>query len=108
MGSYRCCFFFTRKFRWSEAQPPEDVKAVFASYAEGGVHMSADQFRRFLVEAQGEIGATVADAERVIEQVRLLSRHPHLAKISRTAFLTFEDFHHYLFSVELNPPIQSQ
>ncbi|XP_042394687.1 phosphoinositide phospholipase C 6-like [Zingiber officinale] len=108
MGSYRCCFFFTRKFRWSEAQPPEDVKAAFARYAEGGAHMSADQLRRFLVEAQGEIGATVADAERVIEQVRLLSRHPHLSKISRTAFLTLEDFHHYLFSVELNPPTQSQ
>ncbi|XP_042389946.1 phosphoinositide phospholipase C 6-like [Zingiber officinale] len=108
MGSYRCCFFFTRKFRWSEAQPPEDVKAAFARYAEGGVHMSADQLRRFLEEAQGEIGATVADAERVIEQVRLLSRHPHLSKISRTAFLTLEDFHHYLFSVELNPPTQSQ
>ncbi|WOL16285.1 phosphoinositide phospholipase C 6-like isoform X1 [Canna indica] len=108
MGSYRCCIFFTRKFRWSEAQPPDDVKAAFAAYAEGGAHMSGEQLRRFLEEAQGEAGATIADAERIMEQSRQLRRHhSSLAKLSRTSF-TLEDFHHYLFSEELNPPIQSQ
>lgn len=107
MGSYRCCIFFTRKFRWSEAEPPEDVKAAFAAYAEGGAHMTAEQLRRFMVEEQGEAGATAAYAERVMEQVRQLRRPSHLARLSKLAF-ALDDFHHYLFSEELNPPIQSQ
>ncbi|RRT56404.1 hypothetical protein B296_00047903 [Ensete ventricosum] len=108
MGSYRCCICFTRKFRWSEAKPAEDVREAFATYAEGGAHMTVDQLRRFLAEAQGEAGATVADAERVMERVRQLRRPSHLAKLSKPPFLTLDDFHYYLFSEELNPSFQPQ
>ncbi|CAL9163621.1 unnamed protein product [Musa hybrid cultivar] len=107
MGSYRCCICFTRKFRWSEAKPAEDVREAFATYAEGGAHMTADQLRQFLEEAQGEAGATAADAERVMERVRQLRRPSHLAKLSKPPF-ALDDFHHYLFSEELNPPLQPQ
>ncbi|XP_008805482.1 phosphoinositide phospholipase C 6-like [Phoenix dactylifera] len=105
MGSYKCCLCFTRKFRWSEAAPPPDVVAAFAAYAEGGAHMGPEQLRRFLAEAQGESGATLADAERIIYQVRQLRHRHHL--LGRP-LLALDDFHHFLFSDELNPPIQSQ
>ncbi|KAL8027075.1 hypothetical protein ABFX02_14G072200 [Erythranthe guttata] len=104
MGSYRVCMCFTRKFRVTEAEPPEDVKEAFCKYAEGGTHMTADHLRRFLVEAQGESddAAAAAAAEDVLQQI-LQKRH-HITKFARHA-LTLEDFHHYLFSADLNPPI---
>ncbi|XP_010922549.1 phosphoinositide phospholipase C 6 isoform X1 [Elaeis guineensis] len=105
MGSYKYCLCFTRKFRWSEAAPPPDVVAAFAAYANGGDHMGPEQLRRFLAKAQGESGATLADAERIIGQVRQLRHRHHL--LGRP-LLALDDFHHFLFSDELNPPIQSQ
>ncbi|KAK4492094.1 hypothetical protein RD792_002891 [Penstemon davidsonii] len=103
MGSYRICVCFTRKFRVTEADPPPDVKEAFGKYAEGGTHMTAEQLRRFLVEVQGEVeNDAVAIAESIVQQI-LQKRH-HIAKFTRHA-LTLEDFHHYLFSADLNPPI---
>ncbi|KAK8940047.1 Phosphoinositide phospholipase C 4 [Platanthera guangdongensis] len=107
MGSYKYCICFTRKFKWDEAQPPPAVKAAFNSLADDGSHMGPEQLRRFLVETQGDAGATVADAERIIEQIRKLRNRIHLGKISRP-ILTLEDFYYYLFSDELNPAFQSQ
>lgn len=106
MGSYRMCVCFTRKYRVTEAEPPSDVKEAFNKYTEAGTHMNADQLRRFLVEVQAEgDGASLADAERIVEQV-LHKRHP-IAKFTRHT-LTLDDFHHYLFSSEFNPPIRDQ
>lgn len=106
MGSnYRMCVCFTRRFKVTEADPPPDVKAAFNKYSEGGVNMTAEQFRRFLAEVQGEAGATIADAERIVEQI-LHKRH-HIVKFTRHT-LTLEDFHHFLFSVDFNPPIGSE
>ncbi|KAL5821442.1 hypothetical protein ACOSQ3_023324 [Xanthoceras sorbifolium] len=91
---------------YHQAEPPEDVKAAFRKYAEGGTHMTADQLRRFLAEVQGGGGdVAVLEAENVVEQV-LRTRH-HLAKFTRNT-LTLDDFHHYLFSADLNPPINDQ
>ncbi|CAL9767622.1 unnamed protein product [Musa acuminata subsp. burmannicoides] len=107
MGSYTCCLCFTRRFRSSEAQPPADVRAAFATYAEGAAHMTADQLRSFMSEAQGGDGAD-ANAERVMEQALLLrQRQPLLGKLAKPAF-TVDDFYNYLFSEELNPPLGSQ
>ncbi|KAL3750528.1 hypothetical protein ACJRO7_011518 [Eucalyptus globulus] len=105
MGSYRLCLCYTRKFKVKEAEPPEDVRQAFKKYADGGATMSAEQFRRFLVESQGEAVASVADAQRVVDQV-IHKRH-HIAKFSRHA-LTLDDFHHFLFSADLNPPVGSE
>ena len=103
------CVCFTRKFRVTEADPPEDVKAAFRKYSEGGAQMTAEQLRRFLAEVQleegGGGGVSVSDAEKVVELV-LKTRH-HLAKFTRNT-LTLDDFHHYLFSADLNPPIKGQ
>ncbi|XP_052177203.1 phosphoinositide phospholipase C 4-like [Diospyros lotus] len=105
MGStYRICMCFTRRFRVTEAEPPPDVKEAFRKYSEGGTHMTAEQLRRFLAEVQGE-SASAASAERIVEQV-LHKRH-HIAKFTRHT-LTLDDFHHFLFSPDLNSPIGSQ
>lgn len=104
MGNYRMCLCFIRKFRVTESQPPLDVKEAFKKYSDG-IHMTAEQLRQFLVEVQGQAGIAVADAERIIEQI--LHRRHHIAKFTRRN-LTLDDFHHYLFSVDLNAPIESQ
>mgnify|MGYP004718812273 CR=1 FL=1 len=102
-SSYRVCVCFTRKFKVAEVQPPSDVKEAFKEYAGGGTHMNAEQLRRFLVEVQGETEATLAQAEAVLQQI-LQKRH-HITKLTRHA-LTVDDFFHFLFSVDLNPPIR--
>ncbi|PRQ34506.1 putative phosphoinositide phospholipase C [Rosa chinensis] len=107
MGSYRMCVCFTRKFRITEAEPPSDVTEYFTKYAEGGTHMTAEQLRNFLADVQGYGGASTSDAERIVEQV-LQKRHHHIAKLITRRTLTLEDFHHYLFSADLNPPIENQ
>lgn len=105
MGSYRVCCCFTRKFKVTEADPPPDVKEAFGKYSDG-IHMTADQLRRFIVECQSGDGVSISDVERIVEQV-LHKRHPITSLINRKTF-TLEDFHHYLFNSDLNPPIISQ
>ncbi|CAH9138622.1 unnamed protein product [Cuscuta epithymum] len=105
MGSYRVCICFTRKFRVKEAQPPADVKEAFNKYAEEGTHMSAEQLRRFLAEEQGQADATTADAEEIVHKI--LQKHHLISKLTRRT-LTLDDFHHFLFNAELNPPIISK
>ncbi|MBA0622711.1 hypothetical protein Godav_008227, partial [Gossypium davidsonii] len=105
MGTYRMCGCFTRKFKIIEAAPPPDVIAAFEKYAEGGPQMTAEQLHRFLVDVQGQGGAKVSDAEEILLQV-LQKRH-HMAKFRKHA-LTLDDFHHYLFSADLNPPIDNK
>lgn len=99
------CVCFTRKFKVTEAGPPPDVNEAFFKHTDGGTHMSAEQLRRFLVEVQGDGGVSIADAEKIVDQV-LQKRH-HIAKFTRRT-LTLDDFHHYLFSADLNPPIGDQ
>ncbi|XP_057979096.1 phosphoinositide phospholipase C 6 [Malania oleifera] len=96
---------FTRKFKCSEAEPPADVKEEFARFSGGDLHMSPEQFRRFLVESQGELECTLSDAERIVGQV--IHRRHHLTRHTRHG-LDLDDFHHFLFSHDLNAPIVSQ
>lgn len=105
MGSFRVCLCFTRKFRVTEAEPPIDVKEAFKLYSDGGSHITAEQLHRFLIEVQGDTEASIGDAELIVEQV--LSKRHHIAKFRRN-ILSIEDFHHYLFASDLNPPIRSQ
>lgn len=102
---YSVCMCFKRKFRLTEAEPPVDVKEAFRRYTEGGAHMTAEQLLRFLVEGQNDGAATASDAERILELV--LDRRHHVTKFARTT-LTLDDFHHFLFSTDLNGPIASQ
>ncbi|XP_068668302.1 phosphoinositide phospholipase C 2-like [Aristolochia californica] len=104
MGSYKMCLCFTRRFRSKEAEPLPDVREMFRSFTGGASHMTAEQLLRFMVEAQGESDATIAQAEAVIDQIR---HRRHLGKFSKP-LLSLEDFQHYLFSDDLNTPIKFQ
>ncbi|RWV96333.1 hypothetical protein GW17_00040968, partial [Ensete ventricosum] len=101
------CICFTRKFVWRAAAPPPDVRQTFVEYSEGAAQMGPDQLRRFLAEAQGQAEATLADAERIIEVLRRRRCHHLPAMLSRPG-ITLDDFFHFLFSDDLNPPIRSQ
>ncbi|XVE59416.1 hypothetical protein DITRI_Ditri05aG0044600 [Diplodiscus trichospermus] len=105
MENYGICWFFIRRFKFTEAVPPPDVIDAFNKYADGGPHMTAEQLLSFLKDVQGQGGAKLEDAEGIVQQV-MQKRH-HLAKFRRHA-LTLDDFHHYLCSADLNPPINNE
>lgn len=113
------CFCFTRKFKIAEIQPPEDVRRVFETYADGvggagGPTIGAEGLRRFLVESQGEKGISAAEVARMMERFRGADstgpKH-YLEKIVKPGgsnFLSIEQFYHFLFSPDLNPPIKCE
>ncbi|XP_042481982.1 phosphoinositide phospholipase C 6-like isoform X3 [Macadamia integrifolia] len=109
MGSYKMLSCFNRKFEIGEAElqiePPEDVRAAFNDYSENGNYMTAGLLHRFLVEDQGEVNATIADAECIIQKV-IQQRH-HITKYAGHMF-TLDDFFHFIFSDDLNAPIKNE
>lgn len=86
-------FLFTREFWLGEADPPSDVKEVFANYS--SKMMSSNHLHDFLVHRQGN---TDEEANKIVESI-------FKYKVNRS--LSLKDFHHYLFDVELNPPINA-
>ncbi|KAL6326560.1 hypothetical protein AAG906_008422 [Vitis piasezkii] len=106
--NYKVFKCFSRKFRIGGVEPPPYVKLIFAKYSGGGTHMGPAQFRRFLAEVQGQEGCTVADAERVMEEVAR-RRHNHIGLTEhQSCALTLDDFFHYLLSDDLNQAIKTQ
>ncbi|CAN6220039.1 unnamed protein product [Urochloa humidicola] len=106
MGTtYKCCLIFKRRFHSRDAPPPEDVRALFSLHSGGGPHMGADGLRRYL-QAAGHEG-DAAEVERLLEQIRLQQQQGR-ARLPRLArpLLALDDFHRYLFSHDLNPPIR--
>lgn len=99
------CMCFTRRYRITEAEPPSDVKEAFHNYSDGGTHMNAEQLRRFLAEVQADDRLSLKDAEKLLEQIQ--HRRHHITKFRKHS-LTLDDFHHFLFSVDFNPPISDQ
>lgn len=106
MSSYKCCICFTRKFACSTVAPPADVRDAFAAYAGGAAYMGPEHLRRFLAEEQGEVGATLYDAEWIIDRLR--GRHHHLPAALARPSITLEDFFHFLLTDDLNPPLGPQ
>ncbi|GLT64875.1 hypothetical protein SLA2020_373400 [Shorea laevis] len=102
MSCYRVCLCFIRKFRTVELGPPQDVKDAFEKYAEGGKHMTAEGLQQFLEHVQGE---TATEARKTVQNV--LQKRCHNTKTGLQT-LTLEDFQHYLFSADLNPPIRDK
>lgn len=105
MGSFKVCCCFTRRFGFTELEPPLDVREAFKMCTDGGAYMAPDQLLRFLVETQGSRDTTIADAERIVDDV--LNQRHHIAKYTRHS-LTLDDFFYYLFSVDLNPPFETK
>lgn len=110
--NYRMFMCFTRKFKANEKQPPFDVVEAFAMYTDKGTHMSAPQFRRFLVEFQSEDPGVVTEAHavRLVEDIIQRRRHlSHLSKSTKKGLsLTTDDFFYFLFSDDLNGPLNTQ
>ncbi|KAJ4772151.1 Phosphoinositide phospholipase C [Rhynchospora pubera] len=113
------CFCFTRKFKMGEVQPPDDVRRVFETYADGvggggGPTISAEGLRRFLVESQAEKGIGSAEVTALMEKLRGAdgggAKHylEKIVKPSSSGFFSIEEFYHFLFSPDLNPPIKHQ
>ncbi|KAJ8769431.1 hypothetical protein K2173_002921 [Erythroxylum novogranatense] len=106
-GSYNYKMFnlFNRKFKITEAEPPEDVKEAFRNYCDRGGHMTAHQLLQFLVESQEEEHHTLEEAERIVEEV--IHRRHHITRCVRHG-LNLDDFFHYLLHDDLNGPIIPQ
>lgn len=98
MANYKVlCKCFTTNYKLIQPKPPSDVKQVFDKYSGDGIYMMPDQLRRFLDD--DEHGVSISDAECVIDRINHKRHHPALS---------LEDFHHFLFTTDLNPPIRSQ
>ncbi|CAM0152148.1 unnamed protein product [Urochloa decumbens] len=113
MGSYayKYCMCFTRKFRSPDAQPPPDVRAAHLSYCSPSSSDPAPHhgLRRFLSQVQGE---PPADVDRLLAALAPTSAAHGIARlVTRSpapAPPTLDDFFGFLFSPDLNPPINNQ
>ncbi|KAK9153505.1 hypothetical protein Sjap_000985 [Stephania japonica] len=103
MANYKVGMFFTRKFKITEPEPPQDVKEAFGRFT--ATAMSPDQLLRFLIDFQRDPDAKIADAEHIVNHI-MQKRH-QIAKFTRHS-LSLDDFHHFLFSEDLNAPIESK
>jgi phosphatidylinositol phospholipase C delta len=108
MGTYKCCLIFKRKYRWTDAPPPEDVRSLFSHHSDGAATMGAEGLRRYL-DSTGGTGTDPdfdadAEAERLLDQIRQAQR----ARVPRVGrpHLGLDDFHRFLFSDDLNPPLR--
>ncbi|KAJ0258686.1 Phosphoinositide phospholipase C 6 [Hirschfeldia incana] len=118
-GSYNYKMFkcFNRKFKINEVQPTDDVRDAFCQFAVGGGGggdgdssdgdassgvMGAEQLCSFLDDHQGDSGITVAEAQRLVDEV--IRRRHHVTRFTRHG-LDLDDFFNFLFYDDLNPPI---
>nr|CAC13988.1 phosphoinositide-specific phospholipase C [Digitaria sanguinalis] len=100
MGTYKCCIFFTHKFAIDDTTTPEDVRTLFSRYSGGSPYMGPDDLRRYLANWGGAGGEV---AEQIVD--RVLQDRSRTPRFGRPA-LTVDDFMHFLFSEDLNPPLR--
>ncbi|KAL6533123.1 1-phosphatidylinositol phosphodiesterase [Orobanche minor] len=96
--TYRVCFCFRRRFPVTASEAPADIKEIFNRYSENGV-MGVDHLRRFMVEVQGEEGATLEGAQAIMDNLKHLT-------IFHSRGVHLEAFFKYLFG-DANPPLSS-
>ena len=117
-GSYNYKMFkcFNRKFKINEVQPTDDVRDAFCQFSVGGSGrgaggdgdssddgvMGAEQLCSFLDDNQVNSATTVAEAQRLIDEV--IRRRHHVTRFTRHG-LDLDDFFNFLFYDDLNPPI---
>ncbi|KAF8086121.1 hypothetical protein N665_0634s0007 [Sinapis alba] len=109
-GSYNYKMFkcFNRKFKINEVQPTNDVREAFCKFSGGGGDggssgvMGAEQLCSFLDDHQVHSVTTVAEAQRLIDEV--IRRRHHVTRFTRHG-LDLDDFFNFLFYDDLNPPI---
>ncbi|CAN7137996.1 unnamed protein product [Brassica rapa subsp. narinosa] len=116
-GSYNYKMFkcFNRKFKINEVQPTNDVRDAFCKFSVNGGGgesdgdrssgvMGAEQLCSFLDDHQVHSVTTVAEAQRLIDEV--IRRRHHVTRFTRHG-LDLDDFFNFLFYDDLNPPIKS-
>ncbi|KAL0740133.1 hypothetical protein Bca4012_081646 [Brassica carinata] len=109
-GSYNYKMFkcFNRKFKINEVQPTNDVREAFCKFSVGGGGdgssgvMGAEQLCSFLDDHLVHSVTTVAEAQRLIDEV--IRRRHHVTRYTRHG-LDLDDFFNFLFYDDLNPPI---
>ncbi|CDY07623.1 BnaA03g18880D [Brassica napus] len=106
-GSYNYKMFkcFNRKFKINEVQPTDDVRDAFCQFSVGGSGRGAggdEQLCSFLDDNQVNSATTVAEAQRLIDEV--IRRRHHVTRFTRHG-LDLDDFFNFLFYDDLNPPI---
>ncbi|VAH41620.1 unnamed protein product [Triticum turgidum subsp. durum] len=112
MGTYKCCLVFKRRYRWTDAPPPDDVRALFAVHSGGAATMGADGLRRYLESSDPDAADDAeGEADRLLDQIRLQGHQhqragPRLPRLGRGQLLGLDDFHRFLFSADLNPPVR--
>lgn len=112
MGTYKCCLIFKRRFRWKDAPPPDDVRTLFAEHSGGAATMGADGLRRYLESTGGDPDAAddaEGEADRLLDQIRQGGHQrggPRIPRLVRGQLLGLDDFHRFLFSADLNPPVR--
>ncbi|GAB4824533.1 hypothetical protein Ancab_007409 [Ancistrocladus abbreviatus] len=94
--AFKICFCFKRIFKLKVSEPPDDIRRLFAQYAEDG-SMSPEQLHKFMMEYQGENNATIEDAQAVFNSLKLLS-------VFQRRGLNLDAFFQYLFG-DLNSPL---
>ncbi|KAF3607736.1 hypothetical protein DY000_02051152 [Brassica cretica] len=63
--TYRVCFCFRRRFRYTASEAPREIKTLYEKYSENGV-MTVDHLHRFLIDVQKQGKATREDAQSII------------------------------------------
>jgi len=92
--TYKVCFCFRRRFRYTASEAPREIKTIFEKYSENGV-MTVDHLHRFLIDVQKQDKATREDAQSIINSASsLLHRNG----------LHLDAFFKYLFG-DNNPPL---
>ncbi|KAJ4720066.1 Phosphoinositide phospholipase C [Melia azedarach] len=103
---YKMFNFFNRKFKFREPEPPLDVKMAFNHFSNDGASITPPEFRRFMVDYQGEVGYSLSHAEEMVEKI--IRRRHHITRYTRTG-LTLDDFFHFLlFEEDINGPTNLQ
>lgn len=69
---FKVCLCWRRIFKTRVVEPPPDVQELFYRFSPSGM-MTVDQLLKFLVEFQGEKGATKEDAHSIFDSLKHLS-----------------------------------
>ncbi|KAL3531691.1 hypothetical protein ACH5RR_005212 [Cinchona calisaya] len=101
--AYKVCCCFQRRFKFKEAEAPDEIKALFRIYSENGV-MTIEHLHKFLKEVQGEDEITMEQAESVMESIIKELKHLH---VLHRKVLNLEAFFGYLFTDTINYPLIS-
>ena len=96
--TYKVCFCFRRRFKLAATEAPPPIKSLFEQYSDSNGIMTVDHLHRFLVEVQKQAGASIEDAQAVMNST---------AHIFHRKGFNLETFFKYLFG-DSNPALEDR